>query len=83
MRLLNQMLNLSRIFDCNSVADSAKSYLILKLLIQTSNLKAVTSRIKLDTCEIRCLNRVMATMSSITINTGRYATIHMAFFIFL
>ena len=28
MRLLNQMLNLSRIFDCNSVADSAKSYLI-------------------------------------------------------
>ena len=28
MRLLNQMLNLSRIFDYNSVADSAKSYLI-------------------------------------------------------
>ena len=28
MRLLNQMLNLSRILDCNLVADSAKSYLI-------------------------------------------------------
>ena len=27
MRLLNQMLNLNRIFDCNSVADLAKSYL--------------------------------------------------------
>ena len=28
MRLLNQMLNLSEMFDCNSVADSAKSHLI-------------------------------------------------------
>ena len=29
MRLPNKLLNLSRIFDCNSAADSAKSYLIL------------------------------------------------------
>ena len=70
MRLLNQMLNLSGIFDCYSV------------LIQTSHLKAVTSRIKLVTCEIRRLNWVMVTVSTvscITINTGRYAMIHMAF----
>ena len=34
----------------------------LKLLIQTSHLKAVTSRIKLGTCEIRRLNWVMVTV---------------------
>ena len=55
----------------------------LKQLIKTSHLKAVTSRIKLGTCEIQCLNWVMATVSSITINTGRYAMIHLAFFMFL
>ena len=45
-------------------------------MIQTSHLKAVTSRIKLGTCEIRRLNWVMITVSSITKNTGRYAMIH-------
>ena len=64
MRLLNQMFNRSRIFDCNSVADSAKVVFTLKLLIQTSHLKAVTSRIKLGTCEIGRLNDVK--VSSIT-----------------
>ena len=43
-------------------------------LIQTPHLKAVTtSRIKLGTCEIRCLNWGMVTVSSVTINTCRYA----------
>ena len=61
MRLLNQMLNLSRIFYCDSVADSAadwfgKVLFNLKLLIQTSYFKAATSRIKLGTCEIPRLN---------------------------
>ena len=60
MRLRNQMLSLSRIFD-SFVTDSAKSYFIRScrtLLIQTSHLKAVTSRIKLGTCESRRLNWV-------------------------
>ena len=40
-------------------------------------------RIKLGTCEVGRLKRVMITVSSITKNTGRYAMIHTAFFILL
>ena len=40
-------------------------------------------RIKLGTCEGGRLKRVMITVSSITKNTGRYAMIQTAFFIFL
>ena len=48
-----------------------------------SHLKAVTSRIKLGTCENRRLSWVMITVpdcSSITKNTVRYAMIHTALF---
>ena len=84
MRLLKQMLNLRRIFDSFSRRFD-KIYFIWNWriwLIQTSHLKAVTSRIKLGTCENRRLSWVMITVSSITKNTRRYAMIHTAFFIF-
>ena len=55
MRLLNEILNLSRTFDCFSRRfDKVVNYLIWNwriLLIQTSHLKAVTFRNKLGTCE--------------------------------
>ena len=81
-----QLLNLSRIFDCFSrifgkVVFNLKQCRIQ--LLQTSHLKAVTSRIRLGTCEIQRLNQVMIKASSITQNTGRYALIHQAVFIFL
>ena len=81
-----QLLNLSRIFDRFSrifgkVVFNLKQCRIQ--LIQTSHLKAVTSRIILGTCEIQRLNQVMITVSSIPQNTGRYALIHKAVFIFL
>ena len=41
----------------------------------------VTSGIKLGTCEIRRLNWVMVTVSSITINTCRYADTYGIFYI--
>ena len=87
MRLRNQMLNLSRIFDCFS-SRFVKVVFNLKVsnLVDsdvTSQSGSLTSRMKLGTCEIRRFNWVMITVSSITKNTGRYAMIHTAFFIFL
>ena len=73
MRLLNQMLNLSRIFDCFS-RRCGKVVFNLKLsgLVDSDvPLKAVTSRIKLGTGEIRRLSWVMITVSSITKSIGR------------
>ena len=75
MRLLNQMLNLSSIFVCVSRRFD-KVVFNLKLLIQTSHLKAATSRIKLPgKCENRQLSWAMIIASSIIKNTGRYAMI--------
>ena len=72
MRLLNQMLNLlvSGIFDCFSRRfDKVVFNLKLSNLVD-SHLKAVTSRIKLGTCEVRLLNLVMVTLSSTSITTS-------------
>ena len=62
------------------VSDSAKSYSIRRSRIL---IKVVTSRIEPGTGEVRRLNWVTITVSSITKNTGRYGMIHTAFSIFL
>ena len=85
MRLLNQMLNLSRIFDC-FIRRFGKAVFNLKLSnLVDSDVASQSSyrlRIKSGTCEIRRLNWVMITVSSFTKNTGRYTMIHTAVFAF-
>ena len=69
MRVLNQMLNLSRIFDC-FIRRFGKVVFNLKLSnLVDSDVASQSSyrlRIKLGTCEIRRLNWVMITVASFT-----------------
>ena len=85
IRLLNQTLNLGRIFDCfsHTFGKVVFNLRLSNLVDSDPHLKAVTSGIKIGTCKIRSLNWVTITVSSITKNTGRYTMIHTAFFIFL
>ena len=84
MRLLSQMLNLSRIFDCFS-RRFGKVVFNLKLsnLVDSDVASQSSCLWILGACEIRRLNWAIITVSSITKNTARYAMIHTAFFIFL
>ena len=86
MRLLNQMLNLRRIFDCFS-----RRFVKVAFDLKLSNLVdsfpiskqlPLELNCKLGTCENRRLNWVMI-VSSVTKNTGRYAMIHTSSFMFL
>ena len=70
MRLLNQILNLSRIFDCfsrrfNKVVFNLK---LSNLVDSDLHLKAVTSRIKWGTCENRRLSWIMITVRTSLVN---------------
>ena len=65
MRLLNQILNLSQIFDCFSCRFD-KVVFNLKLSNLVDSDVPSQSRIKLGRCENRRLSWVMITVSSIT-----------------
>ena len=73
VRLLNQMLNLSLIFDSFSRRFDKVVNLKLSSIVD-SDVPSQSSclRIKLGTCENRRLSWVMVTVSSTTKNTGRY-----------
>ena len=87
MRLLNQMLNLSRIFDCFGRRFDKVVFNLKLLKLVDSDRRPISKQLPLElkkgACESRRLSWVMITVSSITENNGRYAMIHTAIFIFL